>query len=120
MKSVKSSVFQQQKLCELQRSKTPKKALKNIKNNVFKNLNHVERITNNYLKYHYILKTLSVNTIKLELSSLDHYPRFHHTKWSSRRRGAEIIEYTQIKCREKNHSYTYQQKYDMSYIKYYF
>lgn len=101
MKSVKSSVFQQQKLCELQRSKTPKKALKNTKNNVFKNLNHVERITNNYLKYHYILKTLCVNSIKLELSSLDHYPRFHHTKWSSRRRGAEIIEYTQIKCREK-------------------
>lgn len=50
MKSVKSSVFQQQKLCELHRSKTPKKALKNTNNNVFKNLNHVERITNNYLK----------------------------------------------------------------------
>lgn len=62
---------------------TPKKALKNTNNNVFKNLNHVERITNNYLKYHYILKTLCVNSIKLELSSLDHYPRFHHTKWSS-------------------------------------
>lgn len=119
MKSVKSSVFQQQKLCELQRPKYTEESFKNTNNNVFKNLNHVKRITNNYLKYHYILKTLSVNSIKLELSSLDHYPRFHHTKWSSRRRDTEIIEYTQIKCR-KNHSYTYQQKYDMSYIKYYF
>lgn len=120
MKSVKSSVFQQQKLCELQRSKTPKKALKNTNNNVFKNLNHVERITNNYLKYHYILKTLSVNTIKLELSSLDHYPRFHHTKWSSRRRALKSLSTLKLSAEKKNQSYTYQQKYDMSYIKYYF
>lgn len=68
-------------------------SFKNINNNVFKNLNYVKCIINNYFKYYYILKIFCVNFIKLELLFFDYYFCFYYIKWLSRRRGIEIIEY---------------------------